>query len=119
MWQDPYLISMVWFWLVHFVSIFQMSKVLLGSLDGLDSEAVLLDRYPTGQRLTELHAQQPQLPVAIFHGDNDKVIPVTHSQNMVQANQWIEYYERPGLGHSKRDFAGGQILEYAKNDADC
>ena len=94
-----------------FVSVFQMSKVLLGSWMAWTIRPFLFDRYPTGQRLTQLHESRPHLPVTIFHGDNDSVIPVSHSQNIVHANQWIDYHEKPGYGHGKRHFAGAHIQE--------
>ena len=93
-----------------FVSIFQMSKVLLGSWLAWTVRPFLLDRYPTAHRLHLLHEKFPSLPVAIFHGADDRVIPVTHSQQIAYANSWIQYYERSGLGHAKRDFADQHIV---------
>ena len=93
-----------------FVSIFQMSKVLLGSWMAWTVRPFLLDRYPTDHRLHSLHEQFPQLPVAIFHGDADYVIPVTHSQYMAKSHAWIQYHERAGIGHNKRDFADAKVL---------
>lgn len=94
-----------------FVSIFQMSKVILGSWMAWTVRPFLLDRYPTADRLHLLHTKFPDLPVAIFHGVDDRVIPVTHSQQIADANSWIQYYERSGLGHAKRDFADQGIVD--------
>ena len=68
------------------------------------------DRYPTAERLSEFHQRLPNVPLAIFHGDQDIVIPVEHSQEMVSQNQWIDYYQRAGAGHNKNDFVGDELL---------
>ena len=98
-----------------FVSIFQMSKSLLGSWMAWTVRPFLLDRYPTEYRLSLLHEKLPQLDVAIFHGDQDVVIPVSQSQSMVANNQWIQYYEKMGVSHSKREFLDDGLLKVMQN----
>jgi predicted peptidase len=43
------------------------------------------------------------LPIWVFHGDADPIVPVTLSRNMVQAlkkqNAKVKYTEYPGVGH--------------------
>ena len=94
-----------------FESIYQMSRVLLGPWMAWTLRPFLFDRYPTLMRLRTLHEQFPQLPVAVFHGGADTVIPVEHSQNIVHANRWIQYYEYPGFGHEKDAFVNEKLIE--------
>ncbi|MEC8882222.1 MAG: alpha/beta fold hydrolase [Pseudomonadota bacterium] len=94
-----------------FVSIFQMSKSLLGAWMAWTVRPFLLDRYPTAYRLSLLHEKLPNTGVAIFHGDKDVVVPVSQSQSMVASNQWIQYYEISGASHSKREFLGEGMLK--------
>ncbi len=93
-----------------FVSIFQMSKALFGTWMAWTVWPFLLDRYPTADRLGGLHEQLPHVPVVIFHGDQDGVIPVDQSQQMVKANRWIRYYELAGRGHEKSGFVDERLI---------
>lgn len=93
-----------------FASVHQMTMTVLGQWMAWTIWPFLWDRYPTAERLSEFHQRLPRVPLAIFHGDQDIVIPVTHSQEMVSQNQWIDYYQRPGAGHSKDDFVDDELL---------
>lgn len=93
-----------------FLSIHDMVKGVLGGWMAWTVWPFLWDRYPTVDRLADLHQAKPQVPLAIFHGDQDFVIPVWHSQNMVKTNRWIDYHQVSGLGHSKDGFADHQLL---------
>lgn len=94
-----------------FSSIFHMSKDFMGTWMAWTIHPFLIDRYPTEHRLRELHASNPQLPVAIIHGNADDVISVAHSQHMVHENSWIEYHECDGAGHSRMDLTDGYTVE--------
>lgn len=94
-----------------FMSIFQMSRTLIGEWLAWTVRPFLLDRYPTSLRLRLLHDQTPNLPVVIFHGDNDNVIPVSHSHSIIEHNQWIQYFEKPGVSHSRREFLDSGLIK--------
>ena len=94
-----------------FSSIFHMSKKFMGAWMAWTIHPFMLDRYPTEQRLRELHELYPELPVTIIHGDSDDVIPVSHSQQMVGENAWIEYHECRGAGHSRSDLTDGYTVD--------
>jgi predicted peptidase len=59
-----------------------------------------------------------KLPIWIFHGDADPVVPVQHSRRMVQAlkktNAEMKYTEYPGVGHDswKNAFAEPELLPW-------
>ena len=93
-----------------FASVHKMNMVVLGRWMAWTIWPFVWDRYPTAERLSEFHQRLPNVPMAIFHGDQDIVIPVEHSQEMVSKNQWIDYYQRVGAGHNKNDFVGDELL---------
>lgn len=93
-----------------FASVHKMNMVVLGRWMAWTIWPFVWDRYPTAERLSEFHQRLPNVPLAIFHGDQDIVIPVEHSQEMVSQNQWIDYYQRAGAGHNKNDFVGDELL---------
>ena len=94
-----------------FGSLHQVASTVLGRWMAWTIWPFLSDRYPTAQRLAEFHQRLPGVPLAIFHGDQDIVIPVSQSQAMVRQYQWIDYHQFAGVGHSKDDFVGHRLLE--------
>ncbi len=73
----------------------------------------------------KVHSYAKKLPIWIFHGDADPVVPVLHSRRMVKALQQpsaeVKYTEYPGVGHDswKNAFAEPGLLEwvFSKNKA--
>ncbi|HEY6045154.1 MAG TPA: dienelactone hydrolase family protein [Pyrinomonadaceae bacterium] len=56
------------------------------------------------ERFTRIAKQIGKTPVWIFHGEDDPIVPVTESRQMVAALEAvggdIRYSEYPGVGHS-------------------
>jgi pimeloyl-ACP methyl ester carboxylesterase len=43
--------------------------------------------------------QRPACPVAIVHGVDDDVVPVSLSRGFVDRHPWVELHELAGAGH--------------------
>ncbi|WP_336515844.1 prolyl oligopeptidase family serine peptidase [Pollutibacter soli] len=66
----------------------------------------------------KVHSYAKKLPIWIFHGDADPIVPVTQSRRMVRALQKttaeIKYTEYPGVQHEswKNAFAEPGLMEW-------
>lgn len=63
---------------------------------------------------TALAAKLQRTPVWLFHGADDRIVPVTHSRLLKLAfdrceRQRVRYTEYPGLGHASWDAAYGEL----------
>lgn len=46
------------------------------------------------------HSEDFQLPILLFHGDDDKVIPISLSEDFAaELPRWVTYYTAPEAGH--------------------
>jgi len=46
------------------------------------------------------HGEDFQLPILLFHGDDDKVVPISISEDFAaELPQWVTYYSAPQAGH--------------------
>ncbi len=59
-----------------------------------------------------------ELPIWVFHGDNDGAVPVTRARNMVKAlkkcGSKVKYTEYPGVGHNSwaQTYANKDVLKW-------
>ena len=48
------------------------------------------------------HPQDFHLPILLFHGDEDKVVPISISQDLAkELPEWATYYSLPKAGHTQ------------------
>ncbi len=64
------------------------------------------DRRPHNPDWDNLNAlQHPEafhLPVLLFHGDEDKVVPIQTSEDFAEElPRWVNYYVAPNAGHTQ------------------
>lgn len=46
------------------------------------------------------HPEDLQLPILLFHGDDDKVVPISTSEDLAaELPRWVTYYRVPEAGH--------------------
>jgi uncharacterized protein len=46
------------------------------------------------------HPEDLQLPILLFHGDDDKVVPISTSEDLAaELPRWVDYYSAPEAGH--------------------
>lgn len=70
------------------------------------------------ERFTRVAKQIGQTPVWIFHGEDDPIVPVTESRQMVAALEAlggnVRYSEYPGVGHSvwRQALAESQLMPW-------
>ncbi len=50
------------------------------------------------ERIAEIRSQNPEIAITIFHGDNDKSIPVTMSRELAKTDG-VGFFEVPGGDH--------------------
>jgi pimeloyl-ACP methyl ester carboxylesterase len=77
---------------------------------GLPSFAALPVEWAIGARIdadwSDLdavgHPQDLQLPILLFHGDEDKVVPISTSDELAQElPRWVTYFRLPRAGHTE------------------
>lgn len=83
--------------LAPFTSLVEMARGVVGWPLCL----LLRDRFDNRARLRELAAGPDRPPLRLHHGDQDRVIPVAMGRALAKEFEgWVDYRERPGLGHN-------------------
>lgn len=57
---------------------------------------LLLDRWPSIKRIGRVHT-----PVIIFHGTDDKIVPVAHARTLAEASSTARFIEIQGGAHNE------------------
>lgn len=57
---------------------------------------LLLDRWPSIERIGRVHA-----PIIVFHGTDDKIVPVAHAHALADASSTARLIEIPGGAHNE------------------
>lgn len=57
---------------------------------------LLLDRWPSIERIGRVTA-----PVIVFHGSDDRMVPVSHGRALSQASSRARFLEIPGATHNE------------------
>ncbi len=57
---------------------------------------LLLDRWPSTERIGRVDA-----PIIVFHGTDDKIVPVAHAQILAGASSTARFIEIPGGAHNE------------------
>ena len=77
-----------------FTSLYAVSYLRVGP-----AALFLHHNFDNAAVLEQLSIRHPRPQVAIFHGDQDRVVPVTMSRTLAAQNKWVAYHEMPGLEH--------------------
>lgn len=57
---------------------------------------LLLDHWPSIERIGRV-----QVPIVVFHGTDDQMIPIDHARALAAASQQARFIENPGGGHNE------------------
>ena len=78
----------------------------------LPLKRLLGNRYNSVDRISQLH-----LPVLIFHGDQDEIVPLSQGHKLLEAaNSPKSFQVLPGAGHNDTYYAAGDIYWQALSE---
>ncbi len=62
------------------------------------------------------HGEDFQLPILLFHGDDDKVVPLSTSEDFAaELPRWVSYHRAPEAGHCEGWNVGPGLYERRLN----
>ncbi|MCC3861214.1 alpha/beta hydrolase [Pseudemcibacter aquimaris] len=92
-----------------------MADVAASHYPILPVKLLLKDRYNNIE-----HIKNVDVPILMFHGNRDKVIPIKFGQKLANINNNAQFNELLGYGHNdlNMDDINNHILEYLNNSLD-
>lgn len=104
-----------WYLAYHHGDRFAAAVIICGWVNARQSSSVATVAYPAiapatgGSTFDAVATRVAQLPIWMFHGDADAVVPVAESRGMAEAlrklNADVRYTELPGVNHNSWDAA--------------
>jgi uncharacterized protein len=77
---------------------------------------LLIESYDNRSSITEIRKRNPEAKIAIFHGTNDKVIPVRMGRELAREFPFIEFFAVDGANHvSVLSEAHDKIIHWMNN----